>query len=154
MWGSVAGSDERHRTTWERIEAGDWIAFSIDRRFRLAARIYARLDSAEIADAVWPPDPDSGSYRYLTFFDALTPIDVSPRAMSDALGYDSGYIYRGFLVPSDVAQAHLVATYGDVESFLGVLADEEVAISGLAGDNASGRYVADLAEFDSVESQS
>lgn len=153
MWGSVAGSEGRHAATWQRIDAGDWIAFYVDGRFRLAARIYARLDSPELGDAVWSPDPTAGSYRYLTFFDAVTPIDVSPRAMSAALGYGGGYIYRGFLVPAESAQSHLANEYGSVEVFLGLLAEEQAALSGLAGDSAGLGYVSDLAGFDSEESQ-
>lgn len=153
MWGSVAGSDQRHFATWNRIEPGDWIVFSIDGRFRLAGRIYARLDSAELADSVWPPDLDAGSYQYLTFFDALTPIAVSPRAMSSALGYGAGYIYRGFLLPSQQAQDLLVSSYGSVEGFLGLLADEQTALDGLAGGSAGSGYVSDLGEFDTAESE-
>ena len=153
MWGSVAGSNDRHRGTWSRINTGDWIVFAIDGRFRLAARIYERLDSPALADAVWLPDPESGSYRYLSFFDGVLSIDVSPRAMSAALGYGEGYIYRGFLVPSDDAQERLAAEYGSVEAFLGVLATEHAAVEALAGEALSAGYVSDLAGFDTEEAE-
>lgn len=151
MWGSVAGANDRHRSTWERIDPGDWIAFSITGRFRLAARIYARLDSAGVADAVWHPDPVAGSYRYLTFFDAVTPIDVSLPGMSAALGYGAQYIYRGFIVPAQTAQAHLVAKYGSIEDFLGVLARERRAAEELTAPGGSEAYLDELAQFDTAD---
>jgi hypothetical protein len=151
MWGSVAGAQDRHLATWNRIDPGDWLAFSIGGRFRLAARIYARLNSPELADAIWPPDGEAGSYQYMSFFDALTPIDVSARSMSDALGYGASYIYRGFSVPSAEAQAHVVSRNGGVESFLNVLAGELAVVSTLAEGAPGPNYVSALSEFDTDE---
>jgi hypothetical protein len=149
MWGSVAGANDRHKSTWQRVDPGDWIAFSMAGRFRWGARIYAKLDSQDVADTVWEPDPVAGSYKYLTFFDAVTPIDVSRSAMSAALDYGTDYIYRGFIVPADGAQGHVVATYGSVEEFLGVLANERRAVAELAA-HVGTAYVEDLSQFDTA----
>jgi HNH endonuclease len=137
LWGSVPGERDRHRRSWERLEAGDWIAFSVQGRFRVAGRVYALLDDPVVADAVWDPHPTAGSYRYMTFFDALTDVSVSRTAMSDALGYGSSYIYRGFLVPADEAQAHLAERFGDVASFLGALQNELDAVQVISGQAPS-----------------
>lgn len=52
MWGSVAGTADRHRATWPKIEAGDWMAFWVEGGFRFAARVCGGLDSGSLADSV------------------------------------------------------------------------------------------------------
>jgi hypothetical protein len=118
MWGSVAGKADRHRATWTQIEAGDWMAFWVEGGFRFAARVCGVLDSGPLADSVWEPDPVRGSYRYITFFDALVEISVTASEMSEALGYRPNYVYRGYLAPSPQAQQQFASRFGDVESFL------------------------------------
>jgi hypothetical protein len=118
MWGSVAGIADRHRSTWAQVDPGDWMAFWVDGGFRFAARVCGELDSGSLADSVWTPDSLGGSYRYITFFDALAEISATASEMSEALGYRPNYIYRGYLAPSSQAQERLAARYGDVEGFL------------------------------------
>ena len=82
-WGAVHGI--RNFPTWEQMERGDFILCVYDSAYRYVARLLAKYDNSECAEAIWGTNDKGQTWRYMYFL--TEPIEV----------YQPLYEFEGYL---------------------------------------------------------
>lgn len=117
-WGTKAGENDRHVSTWSRMESGDWVLFCVDGLFPVAGRVLAREHSPLVARRLWGEE-EGETWEYLYLLDEVRQVDIPRLGLNEALGYKPGNHVQGFSrVKPDVEKE-----FGSVEQFLEQLAD-------------------------------
>jgi hypothetical protein len=118
-WGTKAGEGDRHVGTWNRMERGDWVLFSFDGFFPVAARVLARKRSTAMAARLWGED-DGETWEYMYLLDEVRQVDIPRLALNERLGYRPGNHVQGF----SRVRRDIDADFGSVEHLLEQLSDQ------------------------------
>jgi 5-methylcytosine-specific restriction endonuclease McrA len=110
-WGAVPGI--RNVPTWEQMERGDFVLCVYDATYRHVARLLARYDNPECAEAIWGTNDEGRTWRYMYFL--TEPIEVD-----QPLHEFEGYLhsrYQGFTRIADARLQGIEEDYGSIEEF-------------------------------------
>jgi 5-methylcytosine-specific restriction endonuclease McrA len=111
-WGAVPGV--RNFPTWEQMERDDFVLCVYDATYRHVARLLARYDNPECAEAIWGTNDEGQTWRYMYFL--TEPIEVD-----QPLYEFEGYLhsrYQGFTRIADARLEEIEEDYGSVEEFV------------------------------------
>ncbi len=111
-WGAVPGI--RNIPTWEQMERGDFVLCVYDNAYRYAARVLAKYDNPECAQAVWGTNDKGQTWRYMYFL--TEPIEVY-QPLYEFEGYLNSS-YRGFTRIANTRLEEIEKDYGSIEEFI------------------------------------
>lgn len=107
-WGAVWGI--RNEPTWEQMERGDFVLCV----YHHVARLIARYDNPECAEAIWGINDEGQTWRYMYFL--TEPIEVY-QPLYEFEGYLNS-TYRGFTRIADARLSEIEEDYGSVEDLI------------------------------------
>jgi hypothetical protein len=111
-WGAIPGPQNRRR--WERMQDGDVALCVYDSRYRYAARVTRKVESEELARAVWGQDPAGRTWSLIYFLTPPEKLDIPLVELADYLHQS----YQGFTRISDERAARILADFGSLTNFL------------------------------------
>lgn len=140
MWGSRANKD----SVWEQVRVGDRLLFYTGGRFAATARVVGRKRDRQLADAVWPPEPDS--WHNVLFLRDVRTIDLPVSTIGALLGYRPGWqTAREFMIPAPAAQQHALEWNTDVADVTASLVADSLLREGAVEDQG---YVERISAMD------
>lgn len=95
VWGVVAGIN---RTKWMRIEPGDIVLFTGQKRIYSKGNITYRLHSPKLARHLWGQDQDGKTWEYIYFLKEISSADIPYEKLNQHAGYSPDYYVPGFSV--------------------------------------------------------
>ncbi len=111
-WGAVWGI--RNVPTWEQMERGDFVLCVYDNAYHYVARLLAKYDNPECAEAIWGTNDEGRTWRYMYFL--TTPIEVY-QPLHEFEGYLNSS-YRGFTRIADARLSEIEEDYGSIEELI------------------------------------
>jgi hypothetical protein len=111
-WGAVWGI--RNVPTWEQMERDDFVLCVYDGIYHYVARLLAKYDNPECAEAIWGTNDEGRTWRYMYFL--TKPI----RIYQPVYEYE-GYLhsrYQGFTRIADTRLEEIEKDYGSIEEFI------------------------------------
>lgn len=102
FWGATSVHDDRMGT----LREGDVVLFTGQKMVRGVGEVGVSFRSEAVADRLWPPDPDRGSYRNVYSLRAFEPTDIPYEEIWALPGFNPGDNFMGlrFLNPDLSAQ--------------------------------------------------
>lgn len=95
IWGAVEGN----RSRFNRVEEGDLVLFYRDREFISRGTVTALLpDSEQLANYLWDPDEESGSYLHVFFLDKIEETSIPWSVVRDSLDYKPNAVLQRLTV--------------------------------------------------------
>jgi hypothetical protein len=109
FWGALASHDGRI----DRLAQGDPILFTGLNRVQALGRVGCKLRNKALADALWKPDPDTGSWSNVySMLDFQLVRDLRYSDIQVLAGYEPGDRFQSTRVPSAEISAALIAGLG------------------------------------------
>lgn len=111
-WGAVWGP--RNEPTWERMERDDFVLCVYDSAYRYVARVLAKYENPECADAIWGTNDKGQTWRYMYFL-------TEPIETYQPLYEFEGYLYskyQGFTRISDARLEEIEEDFGNIEDLV------------------------------------
>lgn len=111
-WGAVPGV--RNIPTWEQMERGDFVLCVYDSAYHYVARLLAKYDNPQCAEAIWGTNDEGQTWRYRYFL--TEPIEVY-----QPLYEFEGYLhsrYQGFTRIADARLEEIEEAYGSIEELI------------------------------------
>ncbi len=111
-WGAVWGL--RNEPTWEQMERGDFVLCVYDSAYRYVARVLAKYENAECANAIWGTNDEGQTWRYMYFL-------TEPIETDQPLYEFEGYLhsrYQGFTRISDARLEEVEEDFGNIEELI------------------------------------
>jgi hypothetical protein len=104
----------RNVPTWEQMERDDFVLCVYDGIYRYVARLLAKYDNPECAEAIWGINDEGRTWRYMYFL-------TEPIKIYQPVYEYEGYLqstYRGFTRIVDARLADIEEDYGSIEEFI------------------------------------
>jgi HNH endonuclease len=111
-WGAVWGI--RNVPTWEQMERDDFVLCVYDGIYHYVARLLAKYDNSECAEAIWGTNDEGQTWRYMYFL-------TKPIKIYQPVYEYEGYLhsrYQGFTRIADVSLEEIEKDYGSIEEFI------------------------------------
>jgi hypothetical protein len=111
-WGAVWGI--RNLPTWEQMERDDFVLCVYDGIYHYVARLLAKYDNPECAEAIWGTNDEGQTWRYMYFL-------TKPIKIYQPVYEYEGYLhstYRGFTRIADTRLEVIEKDYGSIEEFI------------------------------------
>jgi hypothetical protein len=111
-WGAVWGI--RNVPTWEQMERDDFVLCVYDGIYHYVARLLAKYDSPEYAEAIWGTNDEGQTWRYMYFL-------TEPIKIYQPVYEYEGYLhsrYQGFTRIADARLREIEEDYGSIEEFI------------------------------------
>jgi hypothetical protein len=108
-WSAVRGI--RNVPTWEQMERDDFVLCVYDGIYRYVARLLAKYDNPECAEAFWGTNEKGRTWRYMYFL-------TKPIKIYQPVYEYEGYLhstYRGFTRIADTRLEEIEKDYGSIE---------------------------------------
>lgn len=108
MWGI------RNVPTWEQMERDDFVLCVYDGIYHYVARLLAKYDNPEYAEAIWGTNDEGRTWRYMYFL-------TEPIKIYQPLYEYEGYLhsrYQGFTRIADARLDEIEKDYGSIEEFV------------------------------------
>lgn len=96
VWGLTPGKN--NSKSFERLEAGDVAAFTGNGRVFAVGTITYKLQSQELARALWGETEDGKTWEHVYFLDDVREVDVPYSALNNAVGYKENFVPQGFSI--------------------------------------------------------
>src|SRR5215216_2564896 len=146
-WGAVPGV--RNIPTWEQMERDDFVLCVYDGIYHYVARLLAKYDNPECAEAIWGTNDEGQTWRYMYFL--TEPIEIY-QPLYEYEGYLNSR-YQGFTRIADARLDEIEKDYGSIEEFIKkTLQYESEGLPGLlqAGMDPSEKIAEDSLQVDDV----
>jgi hypothetical protein len=102
------------RCTWEQMERDDFVLCVYDGTYRYVARLLAKYDNTECAEAIWGTNDEGQTWRYMYFL--TEPIETyQPLYEFEAYLHSR---YQGFTRIADARLKKIEEDYGSIEEFI------------------------------------
>ncbi|NUY01691.1 AAA family ATPase [Paraburkholderia youngii] len=112
-WGAVPGTmNDRY---YPSLQIGDWMLCVFGGRCRFVARVVHKLDSINLARALWGQTDDGKTWQYMFFLSKPTPVDVALSSLTSFLPKQ----FFGFARVGNENTANILAAYGSLDEFVG-----------------------------------
>ena len=118
-WGAVPGL--RNIPTWETMERDDYVLCVYDGIYRYVARLLAKYDNPECAEAIWDTNDKGQTWRYMYFL-------TKPREVYQPLDEFESYLhnrYQGFTRIANPRLEEIEEDFGSIEAFIGEILEYE-----------------------------
>lgn len=122
----VWGNKETKISSWEKMEADDWVMFYKGRegderegKFLYAGKLLFKQHSRDLGLSLWPPKTGEEPWTCIFFLKDLTPIYLPISELADYSGYSRNFIVQGFMPLNDKGIEKILAKYGNLDSFIG-----------------------------------
>ena len=100
--------------TWEQMERGDFVLCVYDNAYHYVARVLARYDNPECAEAIWGTNDEGRTWRYMYLL--TKPVEVD-QPLHEFEGYLNS-TYRGFTRIADARLTEIEEDYESIEEFV------------------------------------
>ena len=114
---SVWGNREGTKSSWEKIEAGDFLLFYRQGEYIYGAEIIDTETNTELAKELWPDD-DGDPWKYIIYLKEPFRMDLSQDEINDLADYSDNYNLMGFQSLNDEGISNIGIRYGGVREFL------------------------------------
>ena len=128
-WGAQPG--DQNPNTWAKLAVDDIALVYQQGSFPYAARVYAKAQSKEVAEAIWGRERNR-TWEYMYFLDSPRAVDIPLARVANAFGYGPNWMPRGFSFPSETARDVMIAKYGSAAGFLEAMTNGSVDFDGIA----------------------
>ncbi|WP_433494516.1 hypothetical protein ACQP26_29280 [Micromonospora sp. CA-248089] len=109
FWGALS----RHDSKMDRLAPGDPVLFTGQNRVQAIAYLGCKLRNAALADALWQPEPDTGSWSNVyTLVDFRRVHDLRYSDLQVLAGYSPRDVFQETRVPRPEQAAALIAGLG------------------------------------------
>ncbi len=98
VWGVTRGKTGQNLKQWLKLNSGDIVLLSKNRKLFSKARITYKIQNEPLAKALWSTKPDGSTWECIYFLGDLEEIDIPVSKYNEALVYDSKNIIQGFRV--------------------------------------------------------
>ncbi len=114
---SVWGNREGTRSSWEKIEDGDFLLFYRQGEYIYGAEITGTETNSELAKELWPDD-EGDPWKYIIYLKEPFKMDLSQDEINDLADYSENYNLMGFQSLNDEGIRNIGLRYGGVRDFL------------------------------------
>ncbi|QKQ98275.1 DUF3578 domain-containing protein [Candidatus Nanohaloarchaea archaeon] len=114
---SVWGNREGTKSSWKKIEAGDFLLFYRQGEYIYGAEIIDTETNTELAKELWPDD-DGDPWKYIIYLKEPFKMDLSQDEINDLADYSDNYNLMGFQSLNDQGISSIRDRYGSVRKFL------------------------------------
>lgn len=114
---SVWGNREGTSSSWETIEAGDFLLFYREGEYIYGAEIIDTEENGELAEELWPDD-DGDPWSYIIYLKEPFKLDISQDEINNLAGYAENNVCQGFQSLNDQGIESIQDTYGSITGFL------------------------------------
>jgi MoxR-like ATPase len=111
-WGAIPGPQNRPR--WAAMREGDIALCVYESRYRYIARVLKKVESEELARAVWGQDPQGRTWSLIYFLSEPQKLDVPLIELASYLHQG----YMGFTRISDQKVDEIRAAFGTLDKFV------------------------------------
>lgn len=125
-WGAVPG--KMNDSYYPALQIGDWVLCVFGARYRFVAKVVHKLDTINLARALWGQTDDGKTWQYMFFLSKPIPIDVALSSLTSLLPKQ----YFGFARIGNENAAKVLAAYGSLDKFV-----DNVFLHPMASDSAS-----------------
>src|SRR5207247_1059193 len=106
--GLTAGEDDRNKKKWLRMTRGNLVLFYGGNRVFASGLVRHKLHSPRLARQLWGVDENGLTWEYTYFVDSWRSRNIPYSELNDELGYDPGYVVRGFVIVNATRGAEFV----------------------------------------------
>jgi hypothetical protein len=104
------GATSRYDSGFDQLAAGDVVLFTGQRRIQAVGRIGCKFRNQPLADLLWRPDPERGSWTNVyTVLDFRQQPDLTYTDVQEAAGYSPGDMFYGTRVVSPDRSAAIIS---------------------------------------------
>ena len=114
---SVWGNSEGTKSSWSKIEVGDFLLFYRQGEYIYGAEIIDTETNTELAKELWPDD-DGDPWEYIIYLKEPFRMDLSQDEINDLADYSDNYNLMGFQSLNDEGIRNIGIRYGGVREFL------------------------------------
>jgi hypothetical protein len=112
VWGVRPGKNNINIPKWERVQPGDVVVFSGNRKIFASGVVVHKLQNKDLGSDLWnPKDFAEAPYEYLYFLDEISQRDIAYADFNIAAGYSITNIPQGFEVLSEDKSANILFTF-------------------------------------------
>ena len=105
FWGAVP----RYDSSFDQLATGDVVLFTGQRRIQAVGRIGCKFRNQQLADLLWEPDPERGSWTNVyTVLDFRQHPDLTYADIQEAAGYSPGDMFQATRVVSPARSAAII----------------------------------------------
>jgi hypothetical protein len=101
MWGLVPGHNESNRSKWERIEIGDVVVFTGNKKIFAIGEVADKFHSPELALALWGTDDNNATWEYMYALKDVVETDIPYQTFNALLGDSPKNNHMGFRLVDD-----------------------------------------------------
>lgn len=105
------------RSSWSKIDPGDFLIFYRDSEYTHAAEVIATKENESLGKAVWPNYEEGSPWLCVIYLDEPVELGVDSSEVHGLAGYDIDYP-MGFSPLNDMGIGGIRGKYGTVESFV------------------------------------
>jgi 5-methylcytosine-specific restriction protein B len=114
---SVWGNREGTKSSWGKIEEGDFLLFYKEGDYIYGAEIIDTETNTDLAKNLWPDD-EGDPWRYIIYLKEPFRMDLSQDEINDLADYSDNYNLMGFQSLNDEGIKSIKKKYGGVKKFL------------------------------------
>jgi 5-methylcytosine-specific restriction protein B len=114
---SVWGNREGTKSSWEKIDEGDFLLFYRQGEYIYGAEIISTERNSELAEELWPDD-EGDPWKYIIYLKEPFRMDLSQDEINDLADYSDNYNLMGFQSLNDEGIRNIGLRYGGVREFL------------------------------------
>lgn len=114
---SVWGNREGTKSSWEKIDEGDFLLFYRQGEYVYGAEIIDTEKNTELAKELWPDD-DGDPWKYIIYLKEPFRMNLSQDEINDLADYSDNYNLMGFQSLNDEGVSNIGIRYGGVREFL------------------------------------
>jgi 5-methylcytosine-specific restriction protein B len=113
VWGNRKGT----KSSWNKVETGDFLLFYRDGKYIYAAEIIDTETSTELSKELWPDD-EGDPWKHIIYLKEPFQIEISQDEINDLAGYAENNVCQGFQSYRDQGIESIKDQYGSVSQFL------------------------------------
>jgi MoxR-like ATPase len=114
---SVWGNREGTKSSWEKIDEGDFLLFYRQGEYIYGAEIIDTETNTELGKELWPDD-EGDPWKYIIYLKEPFRMDLSQDEINDLADYSDNYNLMGFQSLNDEGISNIGIRYGGVREFL------------------------------------
>lgn len=97
-WGVTPGVNDVNIKKWNRVQPGDLVLFSANKKIRGIGTVAFKFHSKEAAKTLWGYNQKNQTWEYMYLLDELQNVDIEIEKFNEVVGYAKNYIIQGFNV--------------------------------------------------------
>ncbi len=111
IWGVVPGGKGINIKKWERIDSGDVVLFSRNKRIFSSGVVTIKDHNKKLALDLWQANRDGETWEYLYFLDQIKEQAIPYPIFNKAAGFKSNNVIQGFNVLGEEKSTSIFSTF-------------------------------------------